>query len=165
MRLWLTSQKLSIRTRNEDINMKKINDFKEFIEKLEETLNEIMNEMNIPDKKPVNICVSVNIIPVMAANPGDVFIERKDKTPVDVLETEKNIYVLIGLAGVQPKDITLTYSGKTLGIYVNNPENLVNQIVELPARINKTGIKTTYRNGILEVIFNKTKLVKKSRNS
>ena len=165
MRLWLTSQKLSIRTRNEDINMKKINGFEEFIEKLEETLNDIMNEMNIPDKKPVNISVSVNIIPVMAANPGDIFITRKDKTPVDVLETEKNIYVLIGLAGIEPKDIMLTCSGKTLGIYANNPQNLVNEMVELPARVNKTGIKTTYKNGILEVRFNKTKLVKKSRNS
>ncbi|KPQ41893.1 MAG: hypothetical protein MPEBLZ_03579, partial [Candidatus Methanoperedens nitroreducens] len=53
MRRWLTSQKLSTRTRNEDINMKKINDFEEFIEKLEETLNDIMDDMNIPDKKPV----------------------------------------------------------------------------------------------------------------
>ncbi|NJD52287.1 MAG: Hsp20/alpha crystallin family protein [Candidatus Methanoperedens sp.] len=145
--------------------MKKINDFKEFIEKLEETLNEIMNDMEISNKKPVNICISVNIIPVMAANPGDVFIVNKDKTPVDVLETEKKIYVLIGLAGIKPKDITLTFSGKALGIYVNNPENLVNEMVELPARINKTGIKTTYKNGILEIIFNKTKHIKKSRNS
>lgn len=145
--------------------MKKINDFEEFIEKLEETINDIMNEMNIPDKKPVNVSVSVNIIPVMAANPGDIFIVSKDKTPVDVLETDKKIYVLIGLAGIEPKDITLTFSGKALGIYVNNPENLVNEMVELPARINKTGIKTTYKNGILEVIFNKTKLIKKSRDS
>jgi len=42
MKKWLTSQKLSIRTRNEELNMKKINDFEEFLEKLRETLNNIM---------------------------------------------------------------------------------------------------------------------------
>ena len=130
-----------------------------------ETLNNIMDERDIPDKKPVNISVSVNIIPVMNANPGDIFITRTDKTPVDVLETEKNIHVLIGLAEIEPKDIMIACSGKALGIYANNPQNIVNEFVELPARINKTGIKTTYKNGILEIIFNKTKLVKKSRNS
>jgi HSP20 family molecular chaperone IbpA len=38
-------------------------------------------------------------------------------------------------------------------------------LVELPAMVNKTGIKTTYKNGILEVIFNKKKLARKSKNS
>ncbi|MFZ3384102.1 MAG: hypothetical protein WA144_09270 [Candidatus Methanoperedens sp.] len=145
--------------------MKKINDFEEFLEKLRETLNNIMDESDIPDRKPVNISVSVNIIPVMNANPGDIFITRTDKTPVDVLETEKNIHVLIGLAEIEPKDIMIACSGKALGIYANNPQNIVNEFVELPARVNKTGLKTTYKNGILEIIFNKTKLVKKSRNS
>ena len=44
--------------------MKKRNDFEEFLEKLEETLNNIMDEIDIPEKKPVNISVSVNIMPV-----------------------------------------------------------------------------------------------------
>jgi HSP20 family protein len=165
MRTWLTSQKLSTRTRNEDIDMKKINDFEEFLEKLEETLNDIMDEIDIPEKKPVNISVSVNIIPVINANPGDIFMTRKDKTPVDVLETEKNVHVLIGLSGIEPKDIILTCSGKVLEICANNPEITVNELVELPAMVNKTGIKTTYKNGILEVIFNKKKLARKSKNS
>ena len=146
--------------------MKRRIDFEEFLEKLEETLNDIMREIDIPEKMPVNISVSVNIIPVMNANPGDILITRKDKTPVDVLETEKNVHVLIGLSGIEPKDIMLTCSGKALGIYANNPHDFLNELVELPARVNKTGIKTTYKNEILEIIFNKTKLVKKkSKNS
>jgi len=110
--------------------MKKINDFEEFLEKLRETLNNIMDESDIPDRRPVNISVSVNIIPVMNANPEDIFITRKDKTPVDVLETEKKIHVLIGLAEIEPKDIMIACSGKALEIYANNPQNLVNEFVE-----------------------------------
>jgi len=143
--------------------MKKRNDFEEFLEKLEETLNNIMDEIDFTEKKPVNISVSVNIMPVHATNPVDIFIRRKDKTPVDILETNKNIHVVIGLPGIEPGDIMLTCSGNALEITANNPERAVNELIELPARVNKTGIKTTYNNGILEVIFNKTRLPGKSK--
>lgn len=165
MKKWLISQKLSIGTRIEDINMKKRNDFEEFLEKLEETLNNIMDEIDFPEKKPVNISVSVNIMPVHANNPGEIFITRKDKTPVDILETNKNIHVVIGLSGIEPEDIMITCSGNALEITANNLERTVNELIELPARVNKTGIRTTYNNGILEVIFNKTRLLGKSKYS
>jgi len=143
--------------------MKKRNDFEKFIEKLEETLNNIINEIDFPEKKQVNISVSVNIIPVLASNTEDILLIRKNRTPVDVLETEKNVHVVIGLPGIEPEDILLTCSGKALEITANDPEKTVNELIELPARVNKTGIKTTYNNGILEVIFNKTRLGRKSR--
>jgi len=165
MRIWLTSPKPSIRTRNEEKNMKKRNDFEEFLEKLEETLKKYMDELDLSGKKPGDISISVNIIPFLAGNHGDIFITRKDKTPVDVLETEKNIHVVIGLTGIEPDEIMLTCSGKTLEITANNPEKTVNEFIELPARVNKTGIKTTYNNGILEVVFNKTRPVKKGKKS
>lgn len=145
--------------------MKKRNDFEEFLEKLEETLNNIMDEIDFPEKKPVNISLSVNIMPVHANNPVDIFIARKDKAPVDILETNKNIHVVIGLSGIEPKDVLLTCSGNALEITANNPERTLNELIELPARVNKTGIKTTYNNGILEVIFNKTRRPGKSKNS
>ncbi len=151
--------------KGEYINMKKRNDFEEFLEKLKEVMNNIMDEMDIPEKKKANISVFVNIIPVPANNPSDIFITKKDKTPVDILETNKNIHVVIGLSGIEPKDIMLTCSGNALEITANNPERAVNELIELPARVNKTGIKTTYNNGILEVIFNKTRLPRKSKNS
>jgi len=145
--------------------MKKRNDFEKFLDKLEETLNNIMDEVNFPEKKPVNISilVNINIIPAIVANPENILITRKDKAPVDVIETEKNIHVVIGLSGVKPEDVMLTCSGKSLEITANNPEETVNELIELPARVNKTGIKTTYNNGILEVIFKKTRLGKKSK--
>ena len=145
--------------------MKKRNDFEEFLGKLEETLNNIMDEIDFPDKKPVNISVSVNIMPVHPNNPADIFITRKDKTPVDILETNKNIHVVIGLSGIEPQDVMLACSGNALEITANNPERTLNELIELPARVNKTGIKTTYNNGILELIFTKTKLARKSKNS
>ena len=145
--------------------MKKRNDFEEFLEKLEETLNKMMDEIDFPEKRSVNISISVNVIPVLANNPGGIVIRRKDKTPVDILETNKNIHVVIGLSGIETKDIMLTCSGNALEITANNPERTVNELIELPARVNKTGIKTTYNNGILEVIFNKTRRVRKSKNS
>jgi HSP20 family molecular chaperone IbpA len=145
--------------------MRKRNDFEEFLEKLEETLKDIMDEVDIPDKKPINLLVSVNITPVLANKPEDIVVRRKNRTPVDILETEKNIHVIIGLGGIEPRDIKLTCSGKALEITVNNLEKTVNEMIELPASVNKTGIKTTYSDGILELVFNKTKRVRKSKSS
>jgi len=145
--------------------MKKRNDFEEFLEKLEETLKDIMDEIDIPEKKPINLLVSVNIIPVLANDPEDIVVRHKNRTQVDILETEKNIHVVIGLGKIEPRDIKLTCSGKALEITVNNREKTVNELIKLPASVNKTGIKTTYSAGILELVFNKTKRVRKSRNS
>jgi len=145
--------------------MKKRNDFEEFLEKLEETLKDIMDEIDIPEKKSINLLVSVNIIPVLANNPGDIVVRYKNRTPVDILETEKNIHVIIGLGGIEPRDIKLTCSGKSLEITINNREKTVNELIELPAAVNKTGIRTTYSNGILELVLIKTKRVRKSRKS
>ncbi len=143
--------------------MKKRNDFEEFLNKLEETLRSVMDEIKIPEKKSVNIFVSINLIPIMANNTSDILITRKDKTPVDVIETDTKIHVVIGLYGIEPKDIMLSCSGKALEITANSPERPINELIELPARVNKTGVKTMYNNGILEVIFNKTKNIRKKK--
>ena len=96
--------------------MKKRNDFEEFLEKLEETLNNIMDEIDFPDKKASKHLRISKHYAGYAMNPGDIFITRKDKTPVDILETNKNIHVVIGLSGIEPKDIMLTCSGNALEI-------------------------------------------------
>lgn len=145
--------------------MKKRKDFEEFLEKLEETLNDIIDEIDFPEKKSINISVSVNIIPVLPNNPGGIVVRRKDRTPVDILETEKKIHVVIGLSGIEPGDINITCSGRALEISANSIEKTVNELIDLPASVNKTGIKTTYSNGILELVFNKTKRVRKSQQS
>ena len=142
--------------------MKKITDFNDLIKQLEEALENIMGEIEIPHDTPVSIDVSVNMCPYMADFEGEGGVEMEvprhgRNIPVDILETEKSLHVVAGIPGMEKDDFKLDCTGWGLEITASNPEKTVREMVGLPARVNKTGMKTTYKNGILEVVFNKSK--------
>ena len=137
--------------------MKKSLDFDEFLKQLEKALDNIIQEIeeaDIPEDKPVNINISINLFPLMI--PGDRNI-GVHKTPVDILETDEKVHAIIGIPGMELKNVKLTGSGRLLEIIADNPEKSVIDSIELPARVNKTGMKAALKNGILEIVFNKSK--------
>ncbi len=135
--------------------MKKRNDFDEFLKMLEEAIDDMIDEMNLPEDKPVNIEISINLCPHML---GSWIVAEPTKNPVDILETEKTIHAVVSLPGIKEENIQLTCSGTELEIIADND---VREVINLPARVNKTGMKVTYKNGILEVVFNKRKTRKR----
>jgi HSP20 family molecular chaperone IbpA len=140
--------------------MKKTNDFEEFLNLLEEAVNKIADENNIPEKRPVNITININLYPVMASNPGDIFVQ-KEKMPVDILETKDKIHAVMPLPGMKMENIKIECKGKTLEILAVNSENTFMETIELPSKVNRTGIAATCKNGILEVVLNKSKSERK----
>jgi HSP20 family molecular chaperone IbpA len=134
--------------------MRKRNEFEEFLRQLEEAIDDIMNEMNLPEDRPVNIEISINLCPHMFFNSG--IAAKPTRNPVDILETEKNIHAVVALPGVKEEEIQLTCSGTELEITADNDAGTVREVIDLPARVNKK-FKTIYKNGILEVVFNKRK--------
>jgi len=76
--------------------MKKTNDFEEFLNLLEEAVNKIADENDTPEKRPVNISININLYPVMAANPGAIFVQQ-EKILVDILETNDKIHAVMPL--------------------------------------------------------------------
>lgn len=141
--------------------MKKSKDLDEFIKWLEETVEEMQDSSGI-SKRPVFIDISINLCPVVDYEPDDYCVQRGGKLPVDVLETEKNIHAVVGLAGMKKEDIRLICNGKTLE--VSNEQGTLKEVIELPAKVNRKGMRTTYENGVLEVIFNKSKKQVKKNN-
>ena len=145
--------------------MKKRTDLEEFLKQLEEALDNFMQEIDdvdIPDNIPVNVNISINLFPLMI--PGDRNI-GVHKTPVDILETDEKVHAIIGIPGMELKNVKLTGSGRLLEIIADNPEKSVIDSIELPARVNKTGMKAALKNGILEIVFNKSKKAGKSVKS
>jgi HSP20 family molecular chaperone IbpA len=140
--------------------MKKINDFEEFLNLLEEAVNKIVDENATPEKRPVNISININLYPVMAANPGDILIQQ-EKMPVDILETSDKIHAVMPLPGMEMENIKIICSGKSLEIMAVNSENTFREIIELPSKVNRKGIVATCKNGILEVVLNKPKKERK----
>ena len=148
--------------------MKKITDFDEFLKQLEDALDNIMQEIDeadIPGDKPVNISISINLFPLMIPGDGNIGVRKPQKTPVDILETEEKVHAIIGIPGMELKNVKLAGSGRLLEITANNAEKSVIDSIELPARVNKTGMKAALKNGILEIVFNKSKKAGKSVKS
>jgi HSP20 family molecular chaperone IbpA len=140
--------------------MKKTNDFEEFLHLLEEAVNKIADENQTPEKRPVNISININLYPVMAANPGGIYVYQ-EKMPVDILETSDKIHAVMPLPGMEMENINIICRGKSIEIIAENSENMFREIIELPSKVNRTGIAVTCKNGILEVVLNKPKNEKK----
>lgn len=91
--------------------------------------------------------------------------------PLDMYETKDRLVVKADLPGVEPNDIDVSMLGNTLTITgerkretETKEENfyqreLVSGVfqrqIELPQSVNVEGLKATYKNGILEISFQK----------
>ncbi len=140
--------------------MKKRNEFEDFIRQLEDAVDNIIDEIENPEDRPVNINISINLFPVMIPYSGYTDVWETRKTPVDILETEKNIHAILRIPDMDMETIKLVESGRVVEITALSGDDAINEMIELPAKVNKT-FKTTYNNGILEVVFNKPKKVRK----
>ncbi len=153
--------------KKEKLTMRKKTDFEEFLKRLKEVVENTKDEGGI-SYRPVFIDISVNICPnmdFMPSGPSGINVMKEEKIPVDIIETEKNIHAVIGLEGMEKENIKLSCNGKVLGITASNAIKTLSETIELPSRVVKKGMKTTFENGILEVIFNKSKHGKsRSRN-
>ncbi len=137
--------------------MKKRNEIDEFLKRLEEAFNNMPDSIDTPEKRPVFVDISVNIWPFMIPRINEPVVQVEGKTPVDIIETEKTIHVVVALPEVDKESIELSCDGMVLGITANNPAKNFNETIDLPAKVNKTGMKATYKKGILEVVFNKSR--------
>lgn len=140
--------------------MKKRNGVEDFLKRLEEAFNSMLDEMDSSEKRPLFIDISINVCPFMFFNTEEA--GAQGKTPVDIIETEKKVHVVIGLPGVDEETIKLACTGTSLEIAANNAEKTIKETINLPAQVNKTGMKATYDKGILEVVFNKSRKLRKS---
>jgi len=141
--------------------MNKRNELDEFIKQLEEAVDNIVDEIDTSGNRPVNIDISINLFPLMVLK-SEPCIQQVEKTPVDILETEKNIHAIIGLPGMEMENIKLACSGNALEVRANNANKTVIETIELPATVNKKSMTATCKDGILEVILNKRKARKRS---
>ena len=79
---------------------------------------------------------------------------KEEREPlVDVVETDREVRVVVELPGVDKNDIKLHGTEESLEISVDTPQYKYYKEVELPAKVRVREAKSTYKNGVLEVIF------------
>ncbi|MCG7848879.1 MAG: Hsp20/alpha crystallin family protein [ANME-2 cluster archaeon] len=84
------------------------------------------------------------------------------KPLIDIMEAEDSLHVVVEMPGVSKKDITLDSNGTTLDIKALTEDRKYSEHVELPAKVLPDSAEATYKNGVLEVIFQYDKSDKRS---
>jgi HSP20 family protein len=80
---------------------------------------------------------------------------------VDVVDGKDSLMVYAELPGVDKKDIQLSVTDESLTISVEREKRHYYKEVSLPAKVKPDTAKASYKNGVLEVTFEKT--VKQSK--
>ncbi len=81
---------------------------------------------------------------------------KEEREPlVDVVETDGEIRVVVELPGVEKTDIKLHGTEDSLEISVDTPQYKYYKEVTLPAKVRVKEAKSSYKNGVLEVVFPK----------
>lgn len=84
----------------------------------------------------------------------------EQELPVDVIEGDDAVSITVEIPGVEKEDIETTVAEKILKINVNSPKHKYHKLINLPCHVKEKSIKTTYKNGIFDVIIKR----KKKRN-
>jgi len=89
---------------------------------------------------------------------------KEEREPlVDVVETDSEIRVVVELPGVEKSDIKLHGTEDSLEISVDTPQYKYYKEVTLPAKVRVKEAKSSYKNGVLEVVFPKAEVPKEPK--
>jgi HSP20 family protein len=81
---------------------------------------------------------------------------KEEREPlVDIVDADKEIHVVVELPGVEKTDIKLQGTDESVTISVDTPQYKYYKDIELPAKIKVQEAKSTYKNGVLEVVLPK----------
>jgi HSP20 family protein len=109
-----------------------------------------------PDGKPV-IREFGNMKPGLATDKTPISLKDRREPLVDVIEDEGSIKVVAELPGVEKNDIKLLATLRGLTIKVDNPDRRYYKEIDFVSEIDRSKVKSSYRNGVLEVSFEKLK--------
>src|SRR3989304_4429319 len=89
---------------------------------------------------------------------------KEEREPlVDVVETNSEIRVVVELPGVEKTDIKLHGTEESLEISVGTPQNNYYKEDTLPVKVRIREAKSSYKNGVLEVILPKAEAPQKPK--
>ncbi|KYH37741.1 MAG: heat shock protein Hsp20 [Candidatus Bathyarchaeota archaeon B24] len=107
-----------------------------------------------PDGKP-KVREFGNVRLGIEAGRPRVSISERREPLVDVMSTDGEVKVIAELPGVEKKDIRLFGTEDTLTISVDTPERKYYKEIQLPAKVDPKKAKSSYKNGVLEVVLPK----------
>jgi HSP20 family protein len=91
--------------------------------------------------------------------PSQNTLELSDKIEpfVDIIESEKEIYITVELPGIAKENINVELTKDTLILSVKHTERGFNKEIPLPIEVEKNSVEATYNNGVLSITLQKRK--------
>ncbi|MFH0849176.1 MAG: archaeal heat shock protein Hsp20 [archaeon] len=120
-----------------------------------------------PDGKPVirefgNVKPSMKPTAFGVSKPS-LELKQEREPLVDTILEKENVKVVAELPGVERDNIELNSTENSLIISVNTENRKYYKELELPSDVDPDNSKATYKNGVLEIVFPRTKERKKGR--
>jgi HSP20 family protein len=84
-------------------------------------------------------------------------ISNERQPLADITTTDKEVKVILEMPGVNKENIKVNASDNLVEVNSNDPQRKYHEVIDLPPEVDIETAKSTYRNGILEIIFNKKK--------
>jgi HSP20 family protein len=78
----------------------------------------------------------------------------------DITTTDKEIKVAVEVPGVSKENIKVNAYDSSVEVKSDDPQRDYHQVIDLPEETDIETARSTYRNGILEIIFNKKEQTK-----
>jgi HSP20 family protein len=94
-----------------------------------------------------------NIKPEKRMGRPHLDIKEKRDPLADVMTTDNEVRVVLELPGVEKKDIKMRGTEDSLIVSVDSPRRKFFKKLELPMKVDPKIAKSSYKNGVLEVII------------
>ena len=75
----------------------------------------------------------------------------------DITAKDKEIKVILEMPGVNKENIKINAYDTTLEVRSDNPQRKYHEVIDLPPEADVETARSTYKNGILEIVFDKKK--------
>src|ERR671916_270509 len=108
-----------------------------------------------PDGKPV-VREFGNVKPMLGNAGGGPQLTSEREPLADVVTTDKEVKVVVEIPGISKEDIKVNaFENKVEISTTEKAERKYHKVIDLPPEADIDSVKSNYRNGILEITFNK----------
>lgn len=73
----------------------------------------------------------------------------------DITTTDKEVKAIVEMPGVNKENIKISVHDNSVEVKSNDPQRKYHEIIDLPPETDTETAKSTYKNGVLEIIFTK----------
>jgi HSP20 family protein len=96
-------------------------------------------------------------------SPGSVdkpVISGEREPLVDVITTDKEVKVTVEMPGIAKENIKINAYGDKVEVKSEDPQRKYHRVIDIPPEADIETVKSSYKNGILEIIFKKKEQIK-----